>query len=159
MVSESRPIRCSLWRWWRLISELRRRGGGVRESGAFLLGREGQRSRWVTSVCFYDDIDAHALTAGYVRLSGAAVNQVWDACARSGLQVLADMHTHPTASGQSQSDQEYPMVAMRGHTALIVPNLARSAADLSGVGVYRYLGSKTWRVLPAPRLRGLDILF
>lgn len=138
--------------WWRLIRELRRRGRGRTESGAFILGhRAGQIAR-ARSLVFYDDIDPDALKTGIVRLSGHAMNSVWETCARDGLEVLADVHTHPAGSGQSGSDRNYPMVATRGHIALIVPNLARSVIDLGGVGQYRYEGSKRWTVSPSPRL-------
>jgi proteasome lid subunit RPN8/RPN11 len=144
--------------WWRLVRELRRRGGGIRESGAFLLGRRsGQRSE-ITSVVYYDDIDPHALAKGYVQLSGSALSQVWDRCVRLGLEVLADIHTHPGSAGQSESDQDYPMVALKGHIALIVPDFARSFTNLRDIGVYRHLGGRRWITLPAPRAgwRGLS---
>lgn len=149
----------SLPLWWRLIRELRRRGGGVTESGAFVLGeRQGATAR-ARSLVFYNDIDPGALRTGIVRLSGQAMNAVWETCTREGLEVLADVHTHPGGSGQSRSDQEHPMVATRGHIALIIPNLARSVFDLAGVGHYHYLGAKRWDVLPAPRLGFLNIQF
>ncbi|MDH2313309.1 hypothetical protein [Methylobacterium brachiatum] len=137
--------------WWRLFRELRRRGAGVRESGAFLLGERSTTGGRVRMIVFYDDIDPEALTTGIVRLSGHAMNAVWETCAAKNLEVLADVHTHPEGAGQSRSDQEHPMVATRGHVALIAPRLARSAFDLAGVGVYRYRGAKRWDVLPAPR--------
>ena len=145
--------------WWRLFRELRRRGGDVRESGAFLLGRRGGRSATVMGLAFYDDIDPGALSTGIVRLSGHAMNGVWETCSEQGLEVLADIHTHPGGAGQSASDRDHPMVSMRGHLALIAPNFACSPFDLAGVGVYRYAGSKRWEDLLPPRLgwRGIKI--
>lgn len=145
--------------WWRLIRELRRRGKGQTESGAFILGRHGKNIVRAQQLVFYDDIDPSALKTGIVRLSGHAMNEVWETCSRTGLQVVADVHTHPRGAGQSNSDRNYPMVAMCGHIALIIPNFARSAIDLRGVGQYRYLGSKRWTVSPPPRLGILSIRF
>ena len=145
--------------WWRLIRELRRRGRGQTESGAFILGCRDEQTARICSLIFYDDIDPDALKTGIVRLSGHAMNSVWETCARSGLQVLADVHTHPAKSGQSRSDRNFPMVAMRGHIALIVPNFARSALDLGGVGQYRYEGAKRWKVSPSPSLGFFSIRF
>jgi hypothetical protein len=144
-------VRIGWLRWWRLVRELRQRGGGERESGAFLLGRRWPGGGSVTDFVFYDDIDPGALSRGHVHLAGEALNQVWDRCAATGLEVLADVHTHPGGSGQSESDQAFPMIAIRGHTALIIPDFARSMFNLRGVGVYRHLGARKWISLPAPR--------
>lgn len=145
-------IACPYPLWWRLFRELRRRGGGVRESGAFLLGRRSGNVASVKALAFYDDVDPDALATGIVRLSGHAMNAVWQRCAETGLEVVADIHTHPGGTGQSQSDRDHPMVAKRGHIALIAPRFAHSAFWLRGIGVYRYAGSKRWHDLPAPRL-------
>lgn len=145
-------ITCPYILWWRLFRELRARGAGVRESGAFLLGRRDAGHCTVRALVFYDDVDPDALKSGIVRLSGHAMNKVWQICSDRKLEVLADIHTHPGGAGQSGSDREHPMVSMRGHVALIAPDLARSALRLSGIGVYRYVGSKRWDDLPAPRL-------
>jgi proteasome lid subunit RPN8/RPN11 len=150
-------VRCSGLRWIALIGELRRRGGAVRESGAFLLGRRKHAGARILDVCFYDDIDPGALAHGYVRLSGPAMNEVWRRCEQNGLEVVADVHTHPGCALQSESDQAHPMISLRGHVALIVPNLARSVADYRNVGVYRYVGAKQWRTCPAPRVSFLDL--
>jgi proteasome lid subunit RPN8/RPN11 len=145
--------------WWKLFRQLRRRGGGVRESGAFILGERHGDNAVARRLAFYDDVDPNALSTGIVRLSGHAMNKVWNSCSRSGLQLLADVHTHPGPSGQSDSDRNFPMVATRGHIALIVPNFARSASDLAGVGHYRYLGAKRWAVEPPPRLGFFSVKF
>jgi hypothetical protein len=148
-----------LFLWWHLLRELRRRGAGVRESGAFVLGRRNGATAKVSKFVFYDDIDPHALNSGIVRLSGHAMNAVWETCAQLGLEVLADVHTHPGDSGQSGSDKEHPMVSTAGHIALIVPNFARRVFDLAAVGHYRYQGGKRWAVFPAPRLGFFNVHF
>ena len=137
--------------WWRLLRELRRRGGGVRESGAFLLGRRSGRASTAREFIPYDDVDPDALSTGIVRLSGHAMNAVWERCDRAGLEVLADVHTHPGEAGQSSSDRDYPMVATQSHVALIIPHFARRALDLAGVGHYRYRGARRWDMLSPPR--------
>lgn len=157
MASPDDCLRISWYNWWRLVRQLRRRGAGVRESGAFLLGSRTNFCGWVTDFVFYDDIDPHALSQGHVHLAGTALNRVWDRCAATGLEVLADVHTHPGGSGQSLSDQNHPMIAIRGHTALIIPNFASSVLNLRGVGIHRHLGARKWISLQSPRacFRGL----
>ena len=145
--------------WWRLLRELKHRGGGVRESGAFLLGRRNRTASTVSKLMFYDDLDPGALATGIVRLSGHAMGAVWDACERAGLEVLADVHTHPAGTGQSASDRENPMIATRGHIALIVPDLAQRTFRLRGIGHYRYRGARLWDVLASPRPGLLHITF
>lgn len=156
-MENSQPIRCSLWRWWTICRELKRRGYGVRESGAFLLGREVSGGKQITSAVYYDDIDPGALATGIVRLNGGAFAKLWQICRDRDLEVVADVHTHPCAAFQSQSDQQHPMISMPGHVALILPCFAQHPLSLATVGVYQYRGSKQWSSCPAPSLRWLTI--
>ena len=158
MADRSR-LEIPLWTWVGLYRGLWRRGRGVRESGAFLLGQRGQGTATVRQIVYYDDLDPDALKTGIVRLSGSALGPLWALCTERGLEVLADVHTHPGGSGQSESDRAHPMVAIRGHISLIVPNFARNAFDLAGVGHYRFEGNKRWYDACAPRLRFLSIHF
>jgi hypothetical protein len=157
MASPAKHITMTWIAWWKMFRQLSRRGRSKRESGAFLLGVDCDETAIVKECVYYDDIDPTALDKGYVHLSGAALTKVWDRCAETGFQVLADVHTHPLGAGQSESDQAYPMIAIPGHTALIIPNFARSATFLRGIGVYRHLGAKRWVTLPSPRLGWLSI--
>jgi hypothetical protein len=65
---------------------------------------------------------------------------------RNGLAVVADVHTHPTEwTGQSHSDRTHPMVAVKGHIALILPDYAApNSLPLNGASVYEYEGSHKW---------------
>lgn len=152
-------VNVPLWTWFGLYRGLRRRGGDIRESGAFLLGTRGKGTASVRDIIYYDDLDPRALSTGIVRLSGAALGPLWALCTKRGLEVLADVHTHPGGSGQSESDRAHPMVAIRGHVSLIVPNFARSAFDLASVGHYRFRGNKQWSDARAPHLRLLTVRF
>ena len=159
MAHEDHTLEITIWCWFRLIRCLRQRGKGQGESGAFLLGKRRGSVASVTDFIPYDDLDPHVLDTGIIRLEGESLGRLWEICSDRGIEVLADVHTHPRGSGQSLSDQENPMIATRGHVALIVPNFARSAFDLKGVGHYRYCGSKKWESLASPRLHFLFIRF
>jgi hypothetical protein len=133
--------------WWRVTRDLRRRGQGRQESGAFLLGRQrGHKARATAYVC-YDDLDPDAYQGGGIAFHADGYAAFWQYCRERRLRLLTDVHTHPgTWVEQSPTDQHNPMVPVVGHTALIVPNFGRAPWwSLNGVGVYEYLGSFKWR--------------
>lgn len=130
--------------WDKLIDELARRGAGVRESGAFLLGRRGQDPRRVSRVVYLDDVDPNCLQ-GNIRFDGRAFSKLWDLCDREGLRLIGDVHTHPGRGvRQSPTDADNPMLARPGHVALIVPEFATAGAESPDVGVHRYRGRDGW---------------
>ena len=135
--------------WRRMLKELRKRGGGRRESGAFLLGELG--SGRVSRFLCYDDLDENALETGIITVHAVGFVHLWSICEREQLKVLADVHTHPSAwTGQSESDRTHPMIAQAGHYALILPNFAKLLhRALAGASVYEYLGDHQWKTWPA----------
>lgn len=131
--------------WGELIPELGRRGRGNRESGAFLLGPSAGDPRLITEVVYLDDLDPDCLTGG-ISFDGRYYGRLWGICQERGLQVRADIHTHPGSSvRQSSIDRDNPMVARAGHLALIIPDLARRPIEAQEVGVHEYLGEAGWR--------------
>lgn len=130
--------------WEKLIGKLRERGGGMRESGAFVLGTGNGAERVAKRIVSYDDLDPDCLNEGYVHFDGRYYGRLWELCAESSLSVVADVHTHPYGAGQSDSDKTHPMVSIAGHIALIVPNYAQNAIEASDVGVYVYRGRHRW---------------
>lgn len=146
MASEPNQIQIPLLLWRRLVSDLSARGGGSRESGAFLLGKKGDQGRSVVRYMAYDDLDRRALTHGIVEFHRGGFSKLWDACRESSLQVLADVHTHPTSDvRQSPIDKANPMLPVRGHVALILPNFGKSSKwSLAPAGIYRFAGASHW---------------
>lgn len=139
--------------WLGLLSELRRRGAGRHESGAFLLGkRVGDRRVFETCV-FYDDLDPRAYNTGVCVLYADAFERLWRLCQERGLQVLADVHTHMRDSRQSEADRCNPMVARSGHLAIIVEHFAKGPVWRHRLGLYRYEGSHRWADLSGWRAR------
>lgn len=131
--------------WFRLVRELRRRGRGHRESGAFLLGGNGARK--VTHFICYDDLDSTALDTGIIVFHGEGFVPLWEFCRERKMRVLADVHTHGDEwTSQSESDRTHPMIAQSGHVALIVPHLAQRRWQLlAGVGIHEYRGDHRWK--------------
>ena len=130
--------------WEELLHKLRERGGGIRESGAFLLGKVNSTGRIATRIVLYDDLDPNCLNEGYVHFDGRHYGRLWDLCANASVSVVADVHTHPYGPGQSHSDKTHPMVSIPGHIALIIPNYAQGSISVSDVGVYVYCGRHQW---------------
>jgi proteasome lid subunit RPN8/RPN11 len=143
-------IRLPLLLWRRLIRQLRQQSAGVRESGAFLLGSRSGVSGRVTRFICYDALDPHAYEGGAIAFHAPGYSALWQYCRQHGLEVLADVHAHPGASvRQSPIDRQNPMVPVVGHTAIIVPNFARTPWwSLRSAGVYEYLGNFQWRSQP-----------
>jgi len=130
--------------WIRLLTELATRGGGHRESGAFFLGpRRGRRSR-VTKIVYFDDLEPESLN-GAVHLTTTAYTALWALCREFDLEVFADVHTHPSGHiRQSHIDEDNPLVARRGHIAIIIPHYAQQHSGLADVGIYEYRGDDGW---------------
>src|SRR5713226_6078851 len=130
--------------WSQLMLELRRRGQGHKESGAFLLGRPLDPHRRVRKSVYLDDLDPECLQGG-IKFNGLAYSALWNVCEKCGLTVVGDIHTHPGAFVmQSAIDADNPMIAQRGHVALIVPHLATRTVRALDVGVHLYDGSDGW---------------
>jgi proteasome lid subunit RPN8/RPN11 len=143
-VADEYSVQVSRWRWRRLMRELARRGRGERESGAFLLARTGASSRRIKRAVFFDDLDADALN-GAVSIRGEAFGRLWQMCEQDGIRVIADVHTHPGSGvDQSNIDAANPMVARRGHVAIIVPHFARRSTNPRNIGFHVYQGDQTW---------------
>jgi len=150
LLSPRHELSCSSTLWRRLLRRLRERGGGRRESGAFLLGSVADDGRrHIADFILYDDLDPHALDTGIVHLDGRYFGALWDICRARKLAVVADVHTHPAGSWQSDSDRAHPIISRAGHIALIVPNFAATPVRRRDVGVYRYLGGHQWHTIPA----------
>jgi hypothetical protein len=117
-------ITCHALRWRQIIRELERRGQRRHESGAFLLGREGNGKCEVMDAIYYDDLDGGAYSSGVCVLHGDAFAKLWAECRQRKQTVIADIHTHGGAAHQSAFDRANPMVARAGHIAIIVPDFA-----------------------------------
>jgi proteasome lid subunit RPN8/RPN11 len=132
-----------------VVGDLNQRSAGYRESGAFLLGTIGRNGcRRVTDHVPYDDLDPLALRSGAIHVRSSAYYELWKICEATGLQVVADVHTHPgPVVTQSPIDARHPMVSNVGHVAIILPNFGKSPEDPRQAGVYRYRGSHQWQTL------------
>ena len=146
--SPKHELSCSWFLWHRIIVRLRQRGNFVRESGAFLLGKRSNGRSRIVDFVLYDDIAPHSLDTGIVRIDGRYFGALWEICRQRHLSVIADVHTHPGSSLQSESDQANPMIARAGHLAIILPRFAKSPIRVKEIGIYLYRGGKQWNTIP-----------
>lgn len=146
-------VQIPLLLWIRLVLDMRKRGQSRRESGAFLLGKQAGSASKVRHYICYDDIDLNAYQHGAIAFHAAGYAALWARCKALGLELLADVHTHPGSDvRQSHIDQRHPMVPMVGHTAMIMPYFGHTSFfSLADVGVYEYLGNFKWRTHEAGR--------
>jgi proteasome lid subunit RPN8/RPN11 len=132
-----------------LITDLAASGRGVKEAGAFLLGdlepsREGQR-RLVRSYLMYDQVAPLSSSQhAYVAFTAEEMARAWEHCYSVGMQVVADVHTHPLGPAQSKSDRAHPIVSIAGHVALIVPYFAMGSTRPQDLGVHVFGGQGRW---------------
>lgn len=155
----TKPVSISIWKWSAIIRELRGRGMGRRESGAFLLGREENLALRVKQTVYYDDLDPSAFDRGYVRIDGTVYGKLWKVCKAEHLSVVADIHAHPgDSTRQSDSDRHNPMIPKVGHVAIIVPRFAQFFSFRHGIAaVYRYLGEYQWETCDREAREGLRV--
>jgi len=126
------------------MGDLHRRGGGRRESGAFLLGRVTEGAKVVSEWVSYEDLDPMSRGHAIIRLDTSAFSRLWQVCGDRNVQVVADIHTHPGRPIQSRSDRAFPMLALSGHIALIAPHFARGTVKPADVSFNVYAGSGQW---------------
>lgn len=130
--------------WRRMMRDLAARGGGRRESGAFLLADVRSTSRRIEAWIPFDEIDPNSLN-GAIHIRGEAFGRLWAACRERGLRVVADVHTHPgDGVAQSSVDAANPMIAQRGHVAIIAPRFAQGPIVPRDIGYHVYTGRRSW---------------
>jgi proteasome lid subunit RPN8/RPN11 len=150
-----KPLEFQAGVWPGMLTDLRQRGRGRRESGAFLLGRETGSAKSVTRWVSYEELDPKSKNHTIIKLDTSAFPKLWELCSKYGLQVMADVHTHPGRPIQSVSDRAYPMLSIAGHVALIVPRFAAANVTPTDVSFNVYLGGGVWRSLYGVEAAGL----
>jgi hypothetical protein len=138
----------SFYMWFFLVYGLRKRGQKKRESGAFLIAKNG--STKVTKIVFYDELDPNVFNSGIIDFNGLGHIKLNSILESEKAEVVADIHTHPfgCSTRQSDSDKKHPMSRIKGHTAFIAPNYATDIFLLPrDCSAYKYEGSFQWQTL------------
>ncbi|AZN98211.1 MAG: hypothetical protein E5Y65_06810 [Mesorhizobium sp.] len=71
---------------------------------------------------------------------------------KSGLKLLAQIHSHPGRAYHSTTDDAYAVATTVGCLSLVVPNFAREPFDFARVAAYRLDEKAKWNALPPAAL-------
>lgn len=77
---------------------------------------------------------------------------------RSGLRLIAQVHTHPTDAFHSETDDEYAIATTTGSLSLVIPYFAAREFDLSDCAVYRLDKNCGWEELSPRRVKSLIVI-
>ncbi|CDX13994.1 conserved hypothetical protein [Mesorhizobium plurifarium] len=74
---------------------------------------------------------------------------------KSGLKLVAQIHSHPGRAYHSTTDDAYAVATTVGCLSLVVPNFAREPFDLARIAAYRLDGKATWIEVPSAALTSM----
>ena len=77
-------------------------------------------------------------------VSGEELERIGLALYDNGLQLFAQIHSHPGAAYHSETDDAFPIVTVLGGVSIVVPNFARGGVRLSQWAIYRLLPNTGW---------------
>jgi hypothetical protein len=80
---------------------------------------------------------------GY-RVSGETLFKLNLYMNESGLRLIAQIHSHPSAAYHSDADDKYAVATRQGSFSLVVPNFAAGPASLNQWAIYQLKGKK-WK--------------
>jgi hypothetical protein len=87
-------------------------------------------------------------------VSGETLFQLNRELARSGLRLIAQVHSHPQHAYHSEADDRYAIVTAEGGLSLVVPNFGHAHADPKTWATYRLRG-REWCEVPESEMRSL----
>ena len=122
----------------RTLRGLRRHGAGQRESAAVLLGHVSGGVWNATRVLYHRDLGDRHASAFAVVLGEKAKIRLYEELGRTGLRVVALIHTHPADWVDLSSIDEANQISSRvGVWSLVVPYYARPRGwSLDKIGVH-----------------------
>lgn len=124
-----------------LAPEQRKRHEGI----AYLLGRtNGTVTLAVTA--FRPEATT---TRGSFRVEPRAMARCVRAAADLGLQIVAQVHTHPGRAYHSEGDVEGARIRFAGYASIVLPNYGRHLPCLDGAAIYVSNKSDRWIELSA----------
>lgn len=140
--------------WEETMGGLAARSQGVREAACIWAGTRASDTCRASEVLFLDDLPGAIGHARSHRTPRQALEALFSHLRLKGLQIIADIHTHPGSwVGLSSEDRKHPIEFRVGLVAIIIPHFAQMAVKLTEAGVHEYLGQQRWRQLPPAEIR------
>lgn len=110
---------------------------GIREGNTFLVKRT-----------IIPQQDAGSIEDGLIYVvRGEELHRIALELFDSGMQLIAQIHSHPGEAYHSQTDDAYPIVTVTGGISVVVPNFAEGGLNLTEWAVYRFLPETGWTEL------------
>lgn len=140
--------------WNETWDGLRERSRGPKETGCVWGGERRDNLLRTTEVVFFDFLPGTRRGALSHVLSKEGAAALFELLSERGLEIIADIHTHPPKMPQlSWIDEEHPIEYRVGLLALVVPGYAEARPSLGGIGAHEYLGELRWRTWPLKEKR------
>ncbi|MGD9929329.1 MAG: Mov34/MPN/PAD-1 family protein [Mangrovibacterium sp.] len=73
----------------------------------------------------------------------------------NNMQLIAQIHSHPTVAYHSEADDRFPIVDTIGGISIVVPNFASGDIDLEEAAIYRLSSNKSWNKLSNKNVNSL----
>lgn len=116
------------------------------ETGAFLLSHPDESELAIVALTGAAGISRSPYQ---FRVSGAALNRLFDWASESSLQIRAQVHSHRGDAFLSPTDLEFGL-SVEGFTTCVVPWFSRPPSRPDRWGWWQYAGTE-WSVVAAPR--------
>lgn len=142
-------IKISSSLWQKTQKGLATRGAGERESACLWVGQRGKEIWLVKGIIFLDDIPGTISNRRYHHTPKEVVNKIYQVLRNEGLQIIADVHTHPGGNVEmSNLDKNHPIEYRIGLLSIILPNFGFAPVTLRNTGFHEYLGNDKWGRIP-----------
>lgn len=80
-------------------------------------------------------------------VEGSELRRIGMELYKEKLQLVAQVHSHPTNAYHSETDDEFAIVTTMGGLSLVVPDFAVGPFDLNEYAAYRLTESGSWEEL------------
>lgn len=127
-------------------THLRAAGRRGLEGMALWVGTQDGVSFGVREVIIPEQIGLRGDHGLMVSVPGAELQRINLRLYKSGLRLLAQIHSHPTEAYHSAMDDQYAIATALGAFSLVVPDFARDAFSIARCATYRLTPSPWWKL-------------
>lgn len=142
-----------------ILSTLKVRSDGRRESAAILIGKVEDSLDWIADdVRFHHELCNDKAGSHYLEISEKAKFDLYTELAKTGKEIVALIHTHPKDwVGLSLIDQENQISSRIGFWSLVVPWYGREPWSIEKIG-FHVRGRIGWNQLTVPETSSRFVL-